>query len=416
MTLSRRRLLGTTGLAIASAAVAKAHGDELKPEIKPAPSLVKKSGPNILVLIQLAGGNDGLNTVAPMTDPLYKKLRPTLALASSEVLDLDGKLALNGAMNSLHARLKAKNDVAIVTGVHYPNSNRSHFESTAIWQTARMQPHLEAEGWVGRALETDPKLGSFGMTSVGGGALTPALYAASAQATVLSSLDAFAAQPDKKFMGDAPALFAALKALYVEGASDHGDADEAVVRQVGESALASSQRLKEAASGYQSMVAFPKGGFGDQCRLTSQLLASDLGVRVLHLTLGGFDTHAYQRPQQRSLLQQLSDGITAILDDTAAHGFEGKVTVMTYSEFGRRAAENGSGGTDHGSASVLFLAGAGVQGGLHGTPPDLANLQGGDVPCTTDFRAVYASVLHDLLATKPEKQLMQGILPLKLFA
>jgi uncharacterized protein (DUF1501 family) len=189
-----------------------------------------------------------------------------------------------------------------------------------------------------------------------------------------------------------------------------------VVRQVGEIALASSARLKEAASGYQSMAQFPKGAFGDQLKLASQLLSSDLDVRTVHCTLGGFDTHGNQRPQQRNLLSTLSDGITALLDDAAMHGFGDKIAVMTYSEFGRRAAENGSGGTDHGSASVLFLAGAGVQGGLHGTAPDLSKLDGGDIPCTTDFRSVYASVIHDFLGEKPEKQLVSGVPIIKLFA
>ncbi len=420
MTITRRRLLTTTGLSLAAAALpsraeeAKAIADEKAVAPKPAAA---RTPAHTLVVIQLAGGNDGLNTVPPMADPLYKKLRPSLALASSEVLDLDGKLALHGAMSALHARLKAKNDVAILTGVHYPKSNRSHFESTAIWQTARLQPHLEPEGWLGRAIEVPHRgqapLGPFGLTSLGGGALTPLLYAEKVQATVLSSLDAFAAQPDKKFPGDAPALLAALRATYVDGPCSF---EEKVVRQVGEVALASSTRLKEAASGYQPMAPFPKSGFGDQLKLASQLIASNLGVRVVHCTLGGFDTHGNQRPQQRNLLQGLSDGICALLDDVAAHNPDDRVTVMTYSEFGRRAAENGSGGTDHGSASVMFLAGAGVQGGLHGTPPDLSTLDGGDIPCTTDFRAVYASVIRDLLGEKPEKQLVQGLAPIKLFA
>jgi uncharacterized protein (DUF1501 family) len=309
--------------------------------------------------------------------------------------------------------LKSKNDVALVTGVHYPKSNRSHFESTAIWQTARPQPALEPEGWLGRVFESDRTLGPFGMVSVGGGALTPALYAQQAQATVLSSLEAFAAQPDKRFPGDAPALFAALNALYRERADA---VDSRIVRQVGELALASSAQLREAASAIQSMVQYPKGPFGEQLKLASQLLAADLGVRVIHCTLGGFDTHGNQRPQQRNLLQTLSDGIAALLDDAAAHGLADRVVVMTYSEFGRRVAENASGGTDHGSASAMILAGAGVQGGLHGTPPNLSILDGGDIPCTSDFRAIYASVIRDYFGAPPEKPLLHNIAPLKLFA
>jgi uncharacterized protein (DUF1501 family) len=406
MTLSRRSFLQGTGLTVASlASGVQAFGD-------PTPA-VKGSGQRALVIIQLSGGNDGLNTVAPVNDPAYRKLRPTVGLKPNEALDLDGKLSLHTSMAKLHA-LFGQGGLAIVQGVGYPQPNRSHFESTAIWQMARLQPHLEAEGWLGRAI-TARGAGAaspFGLVGIGGGTLAPVLLAEKQPATALASLDAFAAQPDRRFPGDAPALLKALAALY-PGEAPPGPGQ--LISRVGKSALAGSERLRAAVNTYQSMVNYPRGPFGDQLRLAAQLLGVDLGVRVVHVTLGGFDTHANQKRQQQTLLGTLADGIAALLEDAKAHGFSERIAVMTYSEFGRRAAENGSGGTDHGSGSVLFLAGEKVKGGLHGPTPDLEKLDGGDVAFGVDFRAVYAAVLHDWLQLPTEPALPRGATPLSLF-
>jgi uncharacterized protein (DUF1501 family) len=131
------------------------------------------------------------------------------------------------------------------------------------------------------------------------------------------------------------------------------------------------------------------------------MLSAPLGVRAAHVVLGGFDTHANQKRAHQNLLGTLAEGIGAVLDDAEQHGLNERLVVMTYSEFGRRVAENGSGGTDHGAGNVMFLAGAPIAGGFYGTPPDLSHLDQGDVPCTTDFRAVYAAVLEDWLGLKP---------------
>jgi uncharacterized protein (DUF1501 family) len=148
------------------------------------------------------------------------------------------------------------------------------------------------------------------------------------------------------------------------------------------------------------MVEYPNGPFGSQLRLVAQLCSAPLGTTAFHLTLGGFDTHANQKGQQANLLRQLSEGITALLEDAEAHGFGDRLAVLTYSEFGRRAQENASGGTDHGAGSVAFVAGPGVRGGLYGRAVDLGALADGDVPSTVDFRALYASVLQSWLGLK----------------
>jgi uncharacterized protein (DUF1501 family) len=354
-----------------------------------------------LVVIQLAGGNDGLNTVVPIGQPEYRKLRPSVGLNPDEVLPLerDG-LAFHVSMKRLHERW-VSGQVATVLGVGLPKPNRSHFEATAIWQSARAEPHLEPTGWLGRALETrsDPIRQPLVALGIGGGGLSPVLYAKGSPFTSLMSLEAFTVMPDRRFPLDAPALNAGLGALHQENAKESGDL--AFLRKVGRTALASSAALADAVKGYHSRVEYPKGPFGDSLRLVGQLMAASLGVRVFHITLGGFDTHANQKRQHAPLLQQLSEGICALLDDAAEHGTSDRLVVMTYSEFGRRAQENASGGTDHGAGSVAFLAGERVAGGLHGQSPRLSALVEGDVPSTIDYRSLYSAILRDWLGIQP---------------
>jgi uncharacterized protein (DUF1501 family) len=354
-----------------------------------------------LVVIQLAGGNDGLNTVVPIGQPEYRKLRPTVGLNPDEVLPLeqDG-LALHGSLRRLHERWQ-RGQLAAVLGVGLPKPNRSHFEATAIWQTARADPQLEPTGWLGRALESrsDPLRQPLVALGIGGGGLSPVLYAKGSPFTSLMSLEAFTVQPDRRFPGDVPALNAGLAGLHREVSKE--TAELALLRRVGRTALASSAALADAVKGYRSMAEYPKGPFGDSLRLVGQLMAASLGVRVFHLTLGGFDTHANQKRQHAPLLQQLSDGICALLDDATEHGAASRLVVMTYSEFGRRAQENASGGTDHGAGSVAFLAGERVAGGLHGQGPHLGALVDGDVPSSVDFRSLYSAILRDWLGVAP---------------
>jgi uncharacterized protein (DUF1501 family) len=354
-----------------------------------------------LVVVQLAGGNDGLNTIVPIGQPEYRKLRPTVGLNPDEVLPLerDG-LAFHGSLRRLHERWQ-NGQVAAVLGIGLPKPNRSHFEATAIWQSARAEPPLEPTGWLGRALETrsDPVRQPLVALGIGGGGLSPVLYAKGSPFTSLMSLEAFNVQPDRRFPGDAPALNAGLAGLHQETSKEA--AELGFLRRVGRTALASSAALADAVKGYRSRVEYPKGPFGDSLRLVGQLMAASLGVRVFHLTLGGFDTHANQKRQHAPLLQQLSDGVCALLDDAAEHGAASRLVVMTYSEFGRRAQENASGGTDHGAGSVAFLVGERVTGGLHGQGPRLDGLVDGDVPSSIDFRSLYGALLRDWLSVPP---------------
>jgi uncharacterized protein (DUF1501 family) len=306
-----------------------------------------------------------------------------------------------------------------VRGVGYPKPNRSHFVSTAIWQTARLEPYKEPTGWLGRAIECAPDAGktkaprALEALGVGGGGLTPSLYAQRTAIPSLASLEAFNMQADRRYPGDAPALRSALGTIYGE---DQGLITEsAFVRQVGGTALESSEALRGAAATYSSPVTYAAGDLAASLKLVAQILIAQLGTRVFHLTLGGFDTHSNQKPQQRALLSQLAAGIVALLDDLKAHGLADRVAVLTYSEFGRRAQENASAGADHGAGSVVILVGEKVAGGLHGPIPDLSGLQEGDVPFAVDFRSVYTSVLRDWMGLPSETILGSGFGGLQLF-
>ncbi|MFI5179783.1 MAG: DUF1501 domain-containing protein [Thermoanaerobaculia bacterium] len=419
MSLTRRTFLGQTSFALAAASAIPEFLKAAEPAETSCAS-PRRAGP-VLVAIQLAGGNDGLNTIVPWSDPQYAKLRPTVSLPEAELLKLDPKLAFHSALASLRGRFD-RGEVAVVQGVGTPHSDRSHFVSTAIWQSGQSPADRLGTGWLGRAAEVvggpvPPDQAPFLALGVGGGGLTPALSAPHRPVTSLLSLDAFAFRLDPVYPGDAPALKSAAAALYggpsAEKVPDVGTAR--FIRQVGRSAIGSSETLRSAVAGYSSKVTYPGGVFGDQLRLAAQILVAGLDVRIVHVTLGGFDTHANQKPQQRNLLRQLADGITALLDDLEAHGTGDRVTVMTYSEFGRRAQENASSGTDHGAGSILFLIGKKVAGGLHGPAPDLAALESGDVPPKVDFREVYASALRDGLEIPPDRVLRGSFRPLPLF-
>jgi uncharacterized protein (DUF1501 family) len=401
MTLTRRELLQGTAVGVAALSV-------------PLPSLGSIEAKRVLVVIQLAGGNDGLNTVVPFTDPRYQAARPSVALAPSEVLPLDdGKLAFHGAMARLHGLFR-QGHLAVVHGVGTPAPNRSHFESTAIWQTARLDPHREPSGWLGRALEQRADAVKQPLTAlgIGTGGTSRVMVGRRAPYPSLASLEAFAVQADKRFPQDAPTLTRTVAALHGDATEDGSPA--AYIRRVARTALGASESLASATQAYRSMVEYPKGGFGDQLRLVSQLCASPLGTMAFHVTLGGFDTHANQKRQQAMLLQQLSDGIAALFDDAAAHGFADRLVVMTYSEFGRRVQENASGGTDHGAGSVAFAAGPRVRGGSFGMPPDLGALADGDLPARIDFRSLYAGVLQDWLGLQ-SSPVLGPVTPLRLF-
>lgn len=365
---------------------------------------------NTLVVVQLSGGNDGLNTVIPYRDRLYRELRPQLAVPEAEVLPLDDELALHPALGPLKERFAA-GQLAVVLGVGYPNPDRSHFRAMDIWQTAVPEAY-ERTGWLGRYLAgcacgRDETPAALSVTQT----LPRALWTESVFVPALTSLNGYRFQSDPRYPADREARLRALRAL---------DATTEALRPYAEflgrqslNALASAEMLQQVAALWQTPVEYPANNpLATALKTVGQLFGGDLGVRVAYVQLGGFDTHANQQATHRRLLEQLGAALDAFQHDLEAMGKADQVVTLTFSEFGRRVRENGSGGTDHGTAEPLFVLGTRVHGGLYGQQPSLADLDGGDLRFHVDFRAVYATVLERWLGADPAEVLGRRYEPL----
>ena len=360
------------------------------------PSSAGSSPSKTLIIIQLAGGNDGLNTVIPYADPLYHQLRPNLGIPSDQVVQLNSRLGLHPSLKSLKSIWDAGN-LAIVENVGYDHPSLSHFQAMDIWQTADPTAGRH-DGWLSTLVggSVDSNGHPFRALSVGP-SLAPALCCPAIPPPALGSLADYRLQPDPRFANGRSAREDALNRLYASYAAPAPYA--ALLEATSQTAEQSSTQLQSLASQYQpdASANYPKGGLGDGLKLLSSLIAQDQGLRVGYVVLGGFDTHSVQPKHHADLLQTLADGIGAFYADLAAHGKADDIVVMTWSEFGRRAAENASFGTDHGTAAPLFVVGKDVKGGIYGDPPALNNLDSGNLRFGTDFRSIYATVLENWL-------------------
>ncbi len=360
----------------------------------------------ILVVVQLAGGNDGLNTLVPYADPLYYRARPTLAIPREQVLPLDGNVGFTPHLKHIKARYDA-GQVAVVQGVGYPNPDRSHFRAMDIWQTA-VPDRIGETGWLGRYLEacvcgTDKHLEGI----VIGGVVQKSFWTELTLVPAIANLAAF-------HYGSPRANPAArgyeVQALRTALVQSRGRPEEEFLRRSTQIALDDADLLGRVADGYQTVAAYPPGYFAESLKTIAQIIAGDVGTRVFFATLGGFDTHAGQSAQQQRLLTDLDSSLEAFMQDLERLGRQDDVMVMTFSEFGRRVGENASSGTDHGTAEPLFILGGGIRGGLYGAYPSLSELDRGDLKYTTDFRSVYGSVLQDWLGA-PAGQILGGTFP-----
>jgi len=359
----------------------------------------------VLVLIQLIGGNDGLATVVPHSDPAYPDLRPGIAEPLDSLLPISDAHALHPAMGSL-AGLWDEGALAIVQGVGYPNPNRSHFRSVEIWDTAAPD-RIAGPGWLGRYLDhVDPGSSLYAIN------LDDASAAVSRRTLqpvpTIPNLDSFSLHAPEPPL-DAAAQLAAIERIYAE--SGPFAPQEEFLRGVATTAMQAASDLQSMGASFESVAEYPAGPFGDSLRLVAQLIAGGSGTRVFTAALGGFDTHSSQQPAHARLLETLSGGITALMNDLRDHGVAENVLIATYSEFGRRPRQNGSGGTDHGTAAPLFVVGEAVRGGLYGAAPSLTDLDAeGDLRFTTDFRSVYATLLDRWLQT-PSGLVLEGAFP-----
>ncbi len=350
-----------------------------------------------LVMVHLAGGNDGLNTVVPIGDPAYARLRPALALSKADVLPIDRGLALHPALGGFKT-LYERGQLAIVQGVGYPNPDFSHFRATEIWEAG--DPNGGSSGWIGRYLDETPA--RRGLRAVALSKEQPPLVLASSSSPAVTVSDTASFRP--------PANADAIRAMYAAYAKQ--PAARHVVGEAGVETLNAASTISSLRGG--SGVNYPPGELSADLRRAAELLAAGVGIEVLHLSFGGFDTHVNQTGKHRQLLNQLGGAFAAFQQDLERRGIAKNVATVVYSEFGRRPAENFGGGTDHGSAGPLFVIANGVRGGLHGEAPSLTALDNGNLRFTTDFRAVFGGIVRDCLKGDPSA-VFRGIAPLGLF-
>jgi uncharacterized protein (DUF1501 family) len=328
----------------------------------------------ILVLVELKGGNDGLNTLVPYADPAYYALRPKIAIPRDQVVQLSDRAGLHPSLAPL-APQWTDGRLAVLQGVGYPDANLSHFRSIEIWDTASKSETYLQEGWLTRAFATQPVPASFAADGViiGSSELGP-LAGGGTRAIALADTDQFL----RRAKLAQPAANASNKAL-AHILKVEGDIVQAASHLAGRTTFTTQ---------------FPTGAFGNAIRTASQIIANPSGVAVVRVTLSGFDTHANQPATQGRLLGEVANGLVALQSALTELGKWNDTLVLTYAEFGRRPKENQNNGTDHGTASVHFAMGGRVRGGFYGAAPNLAQLStDGNPAYALDFRSVYATVL-----------------------
>lgn len=356
------------------------QGLGLIPLVSALPNLAFAAAPaanyqRLLVLIELKGGNDGLNTVVPYADPAYSALRPRIGIKRDEVIQLDEKFGLHPALLPLK-NLWDQRELAIVHGLGYPQPNLSHFRSIEIWDTASAAHEYLNDGWLTRAFAASPVPKSYAADGVviGSQDFGP-LSGAGARAIALTNMEQFLRQARLADEARAQSKNSALAhILKVEG-----DIVQAA------SGLAGNHAFR---------TEFPQHAFGNALKTAAQVVAGKAGVAVVRVTHNGFDTHQGQAFVQQRLLKELAEGLASFQTALQEINRWDNTLIMTYAEFGRRAQENGSKGTDHGTANAHFVLGGKVKGGLHGQAPSLTRLEGGNLAHSVDFRSLYATVIE----------------------
>jgi uncharacterized protein (DUF1501 family) len=354
----------------------------------------------ILVVLQLSGGNDGINTVVPFADPDYAGVRPSLAFQADEVLPLTDSVGLNPNLSPLKG-LYDQGKLAIVQGVGYPNPNRSHFRSMDIWHSARPDT-FEHSGWLGRYVSACQCAADNALPAISvGEQLNTMFWTDTTLVPAVASIGSFSFLTDTTYKNDRTFQMQTLQNIYSQ--AGNWSAYEGLIRRGTLQALAGSDELQRVAASYQTPINYPaNNGLANQLKLVAQVIAGNLGTRLFSVSMGGYDTHANQKPTQDKNLAQLGEAIDAFMQDLENMQQQDNVVIMTFSEFGRRVKQNGSRGTDHGTAEPMFVIGNKVAGGMYGTYPSLGDLDdNGDLKFNADFRSVYAGILKDVVGADP---------------
>ena len=356
------------------------------------------SNGRILVVVQLSGGNDGINTIVPYADEGYAKHRRELRIPTDKLVKLNDQVGLHPSLKSLGS-LFEDGRLAIAQGVGYPNPNRSHDVSMAIWQTARMDPtEHETFGWIGRALDervVNPSTSTRSML-IGDQAPPVAIRGRRSAFVVTDRLTDLQLKSKLNSIQQNPAV----SELASNNSSSDGLAD--FVKRTTLDAYSTSDILAEVAAKAKGGTGYPQNELGRRLEMIGQLIKADIGTSVYYVSQNGYDTHAVQLPTHEQLLSELSRGVKAFLDDLKAAKLDDRVVVLCFSEFGRPVTENASLGTDHGTAGPVIIAGSKVKSGLYGTTPSLTDLDGDALKMSLDFRQVYSTLLERWLNVPTE--------------
>jgi uncharacterized protein (DUF1501 family) len=348
-------------------------------------SLVTESGANgkKLIVIQMSGGNDGLNTIIPYQNDIYYKLRPSLALKKNDMLVLNDELAMNCAMGGLR-KLYDQGSVSILNNVGYPNPDLSHFRSMDIWHSASDSDRYVSTGWLGRYLDhqCDGCAKPYGAIEI--------------DDTLSLAMKGY--QVKGLALHDTGLFYRLAKGQHQEQASaSHNDNLNYLYKTLAETEE-SADYLYSKSKIYKSPTTYPNDGFAKNLKTIAELIISGASTSVFYASLSGFDTHVGQLGQQEKNLTRVSDGIEALMADLQQAGRLDDVLILVFSEFGRRAKQNASNGTDHGKANNVFIISSQLKkSGIYNSSPDLEHLDEGDVAHTIDFRSIYATILNKWL-------------------
>ncbi len=384
-----------------------------KPLKRFGPSPYPKNFPDdgrVLVLVQLAGGNDGLNTIIPYNNDLYYANRPQLAIPKNEVITLNDEIGLHGSLADFRT-LFDQGNLSLVQGVGYPNPNRSHFRSTDIWLTGSDSEDVAETGWLGRYFDLvcpeGEECGTYGPPAVQIGLTSSlALLGRDQKGITLQNPVQFYQLVTRLGEGHEP----------VPGVEPRTPAEQELefLRNTEAAAFQFAREIIEAFESVQNQVPYPNESLAQQLSIVSRLIAGGLSTRVYIVSIRGFDTHANQAGIHATLLLNMGRAITLFEQELHQFGVADRVVGMCFSEFGRRVKQNASQGTDHGTAAPLFLFGAPVRGEIHGAHPSLSDLEEGDLKHAFDFRQIYATLLQDWLVADPQAVLGQSFQTLPL--
>lgn len=373
----------------------------------------------VLVVVQLSGGNDGLNTVVPFGDDNYNDQRPGIRISNAIKLDGADGIGLNPALRPINEMI-GEGRAAVINGVGYPNPNRSHFKSMDIWHSAKTdEKDMRGKGWVGKAMDTAYPLDRRGNAPDGAAMACVSIGNEAPMAVQGAHVKPVTFQNANAFQWAGHGVHDAVSQGYQQindnvAEADAGDPLAFVQRTTLDAQLASS-RVRNAVKG-QLETRFPANPLSLQLQMVAKMIRAGLPTRVYYVNLGGFDTHAQQANKHTQLLTQFAQSMKAFYDELHKTGHDGRVVSLAFSEFGRRLRQNASNGTDHGVAGPSFVFGPSVKAGLHGSYPSLDELDQGDLIHTVDFRSVYADLLDNWMAIDSRKALGTRYDHLGLFA